>query len=204
MGPMRSLRCPWIGGLQGLTLYYPHIHESAIGADRYLFSHFFTHIRMIMFTDPSFSNMLAIVLFLALSYGLIWLQRHRPSIMNRSQRTPYPSPQPSLIKSEVDPVLLDTADSLIHGLIMDKGRCCSDQEILDAIGKRLSNYTWLENPAFIRALNFYMQTEGQRLAGKVFSPHRLEATWEKFRLMMEKERWDAEYVFIVHPKNPYI
>lgn len=151
-----------------------------------------------MINETAITNGLALIFFLGLSYFLIWRQYRRSA----EPALPTPSSPPhSLIKAQVDPILVDTAESLIQGLIESKGRHCSDQELLDAIGRRLTNYTWLENPDFIRALNYYLQTEGQRLAGKSFPTYRLEEVWDKFRRLMERERRNAQYSFIVHPKN---
>ncbi len=156
-----------------------------------------------MITDTFSTNALVLFCFLGLSYWLLWDQYRRQMKRPSSPPPTIPKPQPSLIKAEVDPILVDTADSLIYGLISGKGKSCSDQELLEAIGRRLSNYTWLENPDFVRALNFYLQTEGQRLTGKSFPLPLLEAAWEKVRRIMEMRKRDADYFFIVHPKNQF-
>ncbi len=149
--------------------------------------------------DTVYTHGLTLIIFLALSYFLLW-RMYRSSAPTSDDRDLAKLP-PSLIKAQVDPILLDTADSLIHGLLMSKGKSCSDQELLEAIGRRLSNYTWLENPDFLRALNYYMQTEGQRISGRSFPLSRLEEVWDKFRRLMEKERWESRNALIVHPIN---
>lgn len=189
---------PFMGDLGYLTIYYLFIPKWKRKPRGYLTSIFY-HKPSVMMNDTVYTHGLTLIIFLALSYFLLW-RMYRSSAPTSDDRDLAKLP-PSLIKAQVDPILLDTADSLIHGLLMSKGKSCSDQELLEAIGRRLSNYTWLENPDFLRALNYYMQTEGQRISGRSFPLSRLEEVWDKFRRLMEKERWESRNALIVHPIN---
>jgi hypothetical protein len=144
-----------------------------------------------MFKSITWSNYsIAVVILLALWYGIIVLVYYRKELFNLLNGKYKIPTRKKIIKASDDAEdtpeeeehtfeeLEGIVTDIRHSILEEAGKEVSKDGLLTQLKKRLANYGGLRQPAFRLAVNNFIIQHAESICGVVFSEDELNAAWE--------------------------